>query len=106
MATATAKRKTKSKKATKHQPKVFIFEWKGVNRAGQRTSGELKGVSVAEIRSVLKAQGVTPKGVRKKATPLFKLGDPNIKAMDIAMMTRQIATMLSSGVPLVTKLYS
>ena len=104
MATTTAKRKPKVRKTTKHQPKVFIFEWKGVNRAGQRTSGELKGVSVAEIRSVLKSQGVTPKGVRKKATPLFKLGDPGIKAMDIAMMTRQIATMLSSGVPLVTAL--
>ncbi|GGP65896.1 type II secretion system protein F [Shewanella algicola] len=104
MVTATAKKKSRSKKAIKHQPKVFLYEWKGVNRLGQRTSGELKGASVAEIRSVLKSQGVTPKGVRKKASPLFNLRQPNINAMDIAMMTRQIATMLSSGVPLVTAL--
>ncbi len=102
MATATAKRKSKTKKQTqKHQPKVFTFEWKGVNRDGARTSGELRGTSIAEIRSVLKAQGVTPKGVRKKSAPLFK-SEKKITAMDIAMITRQIATMLSAGVPLVT----
>ncbi|MGI2114786.1 type II secretion system F family protein [Shewanella frigidimarina] len=104
MATTTANRKSKVKKKIKLQPKVFTFEWKGLNRDGKKTSGELKGVSVAEVRGILKSQGVTPKGVRKKATPLFKLGEPSIKAMDIAMMTRQIATMLSSGVPLVTSL--
>ncbi|MCL1046322.1 type II secretion system F family protein [Shewanella electrodiphila] len=105
MATATARRKSsinkKSKTNTKHQPKVFTFQWKGVNRDGQRTSGELRGASIAEIRSVLKAQGVTPKGVRKKSASLFK-SEKKITAMDIAMITRQIATMLSAGVPLVT----
>lgn len=101
MATAAARRKPRTKKDTKLQPKTFTFEWKGVNRDGQRTSGELRGTSIAEIRSVLKAQGVTPKGVRKKATPLFK-SEKKITAMDIAMITRQIATMLAAGVPLVT----
>ncbi|WP_137224698.1 type II secretion system F family protein [Shewanella sp. MEBiC00475] len=103
MATTTAKRKPKSKvkKTTKHQPKVFTYQWKGINRDGQRTSGELKGSTIAEIRSVLKAQGVTPKGVRKKSAPLFK-SEKSITAMDIAMITRQIATMLAAGVPLVT----
>ncbi len=101
MATATAKKKPKVKKITKHQPKVFTYQWKGVNRDGQRTSGELKGSTIAEIRSVLKSQGVTPKGVRKKSPPLFK-SEKNITAMDIAMITRQIATMLAAGVPLVT----
>ncbi|ABI73611.1 type II secretion system F family protein [Shewanella frigidimarina] len=101
MATITAKKKPKAKKKTKHQPKVFTYQWKGVNRDGQRTSGELKGSTIAEIRSVLKAQGVTPKGVRKKSAPLWKT-EKSITAMDIAMITRQIATMLAAGVPLVT----
>ncbi|MBB1319647.1 type II secretion system F family protein [Shewanella sp. SR43-4] len=101
MATATAKKKPKVKKITKHQPKVFTYQWKGTNRDGQRTSGELKGSTIAEIRSVLKSQGVTPKGVRKKSPPLFK-SEKSITAMDIAMITRQIATMLAAGVPLVT----
>ncbi|WP_434927435.1 type II secretion system F family protein [Shewanella sp. HL-SH4] len=103
MATAAAKRKTSNKKRNvKHQPKVFTFEWKGVNRDGQKTSGELRGSTIAEIRGILKAQGVSPKTVRKKSAPLFKLGDPKITAMDMAMITRQIATMLAAGVPLVT----
>ncbi|WP_076538468.1 type II secretion system F family protein [Shewanella sp. UCD-KL21] len=101
MATATLRKKQREKKSVKHQPKVFTFEWKGVNREGQRTSGELRGSSIAEIRGVLKAQGVTPKGVRKKSAPLFK-SEKKITAMDIAMITRQIATMLAAGVPLVT----
>ncbi|WP_435805318.1 type II secretion system F family protein [Shewanella psychromarinicola] len=106
MATATAakrKLKAKAKKTIKHQPKVFTYQWKGLNRAGQRTSGELKGATIAEIRSVLKSQGVNPKGVRKKSAPLWK-SEKSITAMDIAMITRQIATMLAAGVPLVTTL--
>ncbi|MBB1441483.1 type II secretion system F family protein, partial [Shewanella sp. SG41-4] len=71
MATTTAKRKPKAKK-TKHQPKVFTYQWKGINRDGQRTSGELKGSTIAEVRGVLKSQGVTPKSVSKKSAPLFK----------------------------------
>ncbi|QIR13334.1 type II secretion system F family protein [Shewanella aestuarii] len=101
MSTAAVKRKPKTKKEVKHQPKVFTFEWKGVNRDGQKTAGELRGSSIAEIRSTLKAQGVTPKNVRKKATPLFK-SEKKVTAMDIAMFTRQVATMLAAGVPLVT----
>ncbi|MDP5147742.1 type II secretion system F family protein [Shewanella sp. ULN5] len=102
MATAAATRKSRtSKKDVKHQPKVFEFLWKGVNRDGKKTAGEMRGTSVAEIKSVLKAQGVTPKTVSKKAKPLFKT-DKKITAMDIAMITRQIATMISAGVPLVT----
>jgi type IV pilus assembly protein PilC len=102
MATAAEKRKSRSsKKIVKHQPKVLTFEWKGTNRDGKKTSGELRAHTIAEIRSTLKAQGVTPKSVKKKATPLFK-SEKKITAMDIAMITRQIATMLAAGVPLVT----
>ena len=105
MATASARRKPSAKRTTKDktklQPKVFTFEWKGINRDGQKTSGELRGASIAEIRSTLKRQGITPKNVRKKSPPLFK-SEKKIKAIDIAMITRQIATMLAAGVPLVT----
>ncbi|WP_394147746.1 type II secretion system F family protein [Shewanella atlantica] len=104
MATATASKTKKSKKINAApQPKVFTFEWKGINRDGKKTSGELRGQTVAEVKSQLKSQGVNPKIVKKKAKPLFK-SDKKITAMDIAMVTRQIATMLMAGVPIVTTL--
>jgi len=103
MATAAATRKNKNKKTTaKAQPKIFTFEWKGVNRDGKKTSGELRGANKNEIKIQLKSQGVSPKLVKKKKSPMFKLGDPKVTAMDIAIITRQIATMLQAGVPLVT----
>ncbi|MCS6194105.1 type II secretion system F family protein [Shewanella baltica] len=103
MATATTVRKSRGKKnEQKSQPKIYTFEWKGLNRDGKKTAGELRGSSAAEIRSQLKSQGVNPKSVRKQSSALFKLGDPKITPMDIAMMTRQVATMLAAGVPLVT----
>lgn len=102
MATATTVKKPRANKNDKKsQPKIYTFEWKGLNRDGKKTGGELKGTTVAEIKSQLKQQGVNPKVVRKKASPFFAR-NPDIKAMDIAMVTRQIATMLAAGVPLVT----
>lgn len=107
MATASlAKTSTRSKtkaKAKNTPPKVFTFEWKGTNRDGKKTAGELRGVNANEIKAQLKSQGVNPKVVKKKPEPLFK-SNPKIKAMDIAMITRQIATMLAAGVPIVTTL--
>ena len=59
MATATTVRKSRGKKnEQKSQPKIYTFEWKGLNRDGKKTAGELRGASAAEIRSQLKSQGV------------------------------------------------
>ena len=103
MASSLAKSKKSSDKAVKAQPKVFTFAWKGINRDGKRTSGELKGTSNAEVKAILKTQGITTKSINKKSAPLFK-SEKKITAMDIAMVTRQIATMLAAGVPIVTTL--
>ena len=103
MATALATKKSKKRKPTvKAQPKIYTFEWKGLNRDGKKTSGELRGENAERIKIQLKSQGVSPKSIKKKAASLFKLGDPKVTAMDIAIVTRQIATMLQPGVPLVT----
>lgn len=67
MATATTVKKPRANKNDKKsQPKIYTFEWKGLNRDGKKTGGELKGTTVAEIKSQLKQQGVNPKVVRKK----------------------------------------
>ena len=76
------------------------YLYKGVNRKGTKVDGEIKGTSIAEVKALLRQQGITPSGVKKKPKSLFGDGR-NITALDIAIFTRQMATMLSAGVPLV-----
>lgn len=76
------------------------FTYKGVNRRGKKVDGEIKGTSIAEVKALLRQQGITPSGVKKKPKSLFGDGS-KIKPLDIAIVTRQIATMLGAGVPLV-----
>ncbi|MGB0894116.1 MAG: type II secretion system F family protein [Parashewanella sp.] len=97
---ATASQKQQAQKG-QLPTKVSTFEWKGVNKNGDKIAGEIQAVSIAEVRSLLRNQGIITKSVRKKSVSLFKRDKP-IKAIDIAMITRQISTMLSAGVPLVT----
>lgn len=92
------------KRQTKPTPKISVYLWLGLNKQGNKVSGEMRGSSMAEIRSKLKSQGIRPKRVKRQSKPLFKLPPPKVSAMDIAMMTRQIATMLTAGVPLVTSI--
>ncbi|MDX5405473.1 MAG: type II secretion system F family protein [Chromatiaceae bacterium] len=76
------------------------YNYKGVNRRGSKVDGEIKGTSIAEVKALLRQQGITPSGVKKKPKSLFGDGK-KITALDIAIVTRQIATMLGAGVPLV-----
>lgn len=76
------------------------YAYKGVNRRGNKIDGEIKGTSIAEVKALLRQQGITPSGVKKKPKSLFGDGK-KITALDIAIVTRQIATMLGAGVPLV-----
>ncbi|MEO3864300.1 type II secretion system F family protein [Rheinheimera fenheensis] len=76
------------------------YTYKGVNRRGSKVDGEIKGTSIAEVKALLRQQGITPSGVKKKPKSLFGDGK-KITALDIAIVTRQIATMLGAGVPLV-----
>ena len=85
------------------QPKIKeqeTYEWRGVNRRGKKTEGELRANSIHEAKALLRQQGVTPSSVKRKAKSLFG-GDAAITPADVAVLTRQIATMLAAGVPLV-----
>lgn len=87
MATATAKSN--------------VFLYKGVDKKGNKVSGEISGQSSALVRAQLIKQGIRTSGIRKKPKPLFSGGKKAIKPMDIAVFTRQMATMMKAGVPLV-----
>jgi len=96
MATAVAKKKTPKVKA------LDVFTWQGVNRKGKKINGELSANNIIELKAQLRKQGITPSKVKRKAKPLFGLGgDKAITPADIAVISRQIATMLGAGVPLV-----
>lgn len=94
MATTAAKQKRKDKR-----PPEFI--WEGVDRRGQKVKGDLRAASVALARADLRRQGVNPLKVRKKPQPLFGTGKKKITAADISVFSRQLATMMAAGVPLV-----
>ena len=79
--------------------KISVYAWEGTDRKGTRMTGELSGQNPALIKAQLRKQGITPGKVRKKSTSIFNLGK-RIKAQDIALFTRQMATMMKAGVPL------
>ncbi len=88
--------------ATKTTTNLDTYSWIGVNARGKKLEGEMSGASIALVKAQLRKQGITPSKVRKKPKPLLGIStEPKIIPKDIAMVTRQIATMLLAGVPLI-----
>lgn len=80
-------------------PITFVYQ--GANRRGQAVKGEISATSIVEAKNQLRRQGISAKKVKKLTTPLFGKGAEKIKPMDIAVVSRQLATMLSAGVTLI-----
>ncbi|QVL51060.1 MAG: type II secretion system F family protein [Thiocapsa sp.] len=98
MATAL---KTKPKPKPKPQAeKAYVFTWEGRDRRGAKVTGETRSPSMTLVRADLRRQGVSPTKVKKKPQPLFS-GKKKITSTDLAIFSRQLATMMSAGVPLV-----
>jgi len=79
--------------------KTSVFTWEGTDKRGAKVKGELSGVNPALVKAQLRKQGINPLKVRKKAVSLLGQGK-KIKPLDIALFTRQMATMMKAGVPL------
>lgn len=77
------------------------FTWEGKDSKGRSVKGETTGASIALVKANLRRQGINPKKVRKKAKPLFGAGKGKVTPAEIAIFSRQMATMMDSGVPLV-----
>ncbi|TSD79095.1 type II secretion system F family protein [Pseudomonas sp. KBS0710] len=76
-----------------------IYAWEGTNRKGRRVCGQTTGHNLAMIKAQLRQQGICPGRVRKKASHRPYFAAP-IKPADIALFTRQLATLLKAGIAL------
>jgi type IV pilus assembly protein PilC len=75
------------------------FRWEGRDKKGKRLKGRSLAPDEAALRADLRRQGIAPSRIRKQSTMMQKGG--KVKAMDIAVFSRQLATMLAAGIPLV-----
>ncbi|MBL6744785.1 MAG: type II secretion system F family protein [Pseudomonadales bacterium] len=78
-----------------------IYVWQGTDKNGNKTKGEIQGSSQALVKAQLRKQGINPQRVKRKPKELFGTRKQKIKPGDIAVFTRQLATMMKSGIPLV-----
>jgi len=80
--------------------KLDTFVWEGVDKKGKKMQGSTEAISVAYVNAMLRRQGITPKKVRKQGKALFK-SKKKILPKDITVFSRQFATMVQSGIPIV-----
>ena len=85
--------------ATAATTNQFPFTWEGKDRTGKKVKGKVVSTSEAAVRTELRRQGVVPTRVRKQSTLFRKQG--SVTPGDIAIFSRQLATMMAAGIPLV-----
>ncbi len=79
----------------------ITFTWEGLDRKGSKVKGESQAASEILLKADLRRQGINPTKVKKKPKALFGGGGKKIIPKDIAICARQLATMMTAGVPLV-----
>lgn len=80
---------------------LATFVWEGADKRGVKMKGEQQARNANLLRAELRRQGITPTVVKPKPKPLFGAAGKTIKPKDIAFFSRQMATMMKSGVPIV-----
>ncbi|WP_051333461.1 type II secretion system F family protein [Aliagarivorans marinus] len=96
-----AKARTAKAKTIKN---ISTYQWHGINRKGSKVSGEMQAESTIQVKAEMRKQGVNITKVSKKSESFLARLQDKVNAMDISVISRQIATMLTAGVPLVQSL--
>jgi type IV pilus assembly protein PilC len=96
--------RTAAKNETRRAEATPIFVWEGTDKRGVKMKGEQPAKNANLVRADLRRQGITPTVVKPKGKPLFGSSGRRITAKDIAFFSRQLATMMKSGVPIVASL--
>ncbi|HEX7045632.1 MAG TPA: type II secretion system F family protein [Burkholderiales bacterium] len=86
--------------AAKTRPRLDAYQWEGVDKTGKKLKGEMEAASVAFVKATLRRQGINPTKVQKRSSSLFQAArKKKITPKDIAVFTRQLATMVTAGIP-------
>jgi type IV pilus assembly protein PilC len=102
MATATATKNARAVGAARaNVVKVVQYDWVALDKRGKRMKGEMPAKNAALVKAELRRQGMNPQTVREKPKPLFGSTGKTVTPRDVAIFSRQIATMMASGVPMV-----
>ena len=102
-ATRTATKQATQTAVRRANP-LDMFVWQGTDKRGIKMKGEQAAKNANLLRAELRRQGITPTVVKPKGKPLFGASGSRITPGEIAIFSRQIATMMKSGVPIVTSL--
>tara|TARA_R110002167_G_scaffold158812_8_gene354135 strand:+ start:1351 stop:2571 length:1221 start_codon:yes stop_codon:yes gene_type:complete len=81
--------------------KPSTFAWEGKDKNGNKSKGKIDAESIAFAKALLRKQGIIPSKVAKERASAFGKGGKKTTPMDIALFTRQLATMMKAGVPMV-----
>jgi type IV pilus assembly protein PilC len=81
---------------------LAVFVWVGTDKRGKKLKGEQMAKNANLLRADLRRQGINPSVVKPKGKPLFGKAGSRISARDIAIFSRQLATMMQSGIPMVS----
>lgn len=101
-ATATAKKDPHALGAERAAvSKLTTYEWVALDKRGKRMKGDMPAKNASLVKAELRRQGMNPQTVKERAKPLFGSTGSSVKPRDVAVFSRQIATMMKSGVPLV-----
>jgi len=103
MATATATAKNTAKLAAQRAQvsALTMYDWVALDKRGKRMKGEMTAKNASLVKAELRRQGMNPQTVRERGKPLFGSTGSTVKPGDVAIFSRQIATMMASGVPMV-----
>src|SRR5690606_22338701 len=104
MAVTRSAAKTASRPVARAGVTQETFVWQGTDKRGTRMKGEEQSKNANRLRAELRRRGISPIFVKPKPKPLFGSAGKPITPKEIAVFSRQLATMIKSGVPLVTAL--
>jgi type IV pilus assembly protein PilC len=80
---------------------LVMYDWTALDKRGKRMKGEMQAKNAALVKAELRRQGMNPQTVREKSKPLFGAAGKAVKAREVAIFSRQIATMMAAGIPMV-----